>query len=88
MAYKSDKLNLQSQSIAGVRHWSYTDTGSSLAQVSNAGFFEDGKAKGMKVGDVVFFSSAGATPTADRLVVTALQTDDTGVQYASVGDTG
>lgn len=88
MAYKSDKLNLQSQSIAGVRHWSYTDTGSSLAQVSSTGFFADGKSKGMKVGDFVFFSSAGATPTSDTLVVTDVNAEDTGVPYASVGDTG
>ncbi|MCK9549136.1 hypothetical protein [Aquamicrobium sp.] len=88
MAYKSDKLNLQSQSIAGVRHWSYTDTGSALAAVSDAGFFSDGRTKGMKVGDVVFFTSAGATPTSDTFVVTDVQADDTGGQYASVGDTG
>lgn len=88
MAYKSDKLNLQSQSIAGVRHWSYTDTGSALAAVSDAGFFADGKSKGMKVGDFVFFSSVGATPTSDTLVVTDVNAEDTGVPYASVGDTG
>jgi hypothetical protein len=88
MTYKSEKLNLQSQSVAGVRHWSYTDTGSALAAVANTGFFSDGREKGMKVGDIVHFSSAGATPTADRFVVTAVQADDTGGQYASVGDTG
>ncbi len=87
MAYKSSKLNLQSQSIAGVRHWSYSDTGSAVADLSDAGFFSDGKSKGMALGDYVVFSSAKGTARAE-FIVTAVQTEDTGVQFASVGDTG
>jgi len=85
MAYKSAKLNLQSQSIAGVRHWSYTDTGSTVVLAAGDAFFSDGRTKGMKVGDIVFVSN----PTeAQHLVITAVQTTDTGGQYAQAGDTG
>jgi hypothetical protein len=88
MTYKTDKLNLQMQPIAGARTWQYTDTGSALAAVAGAAFFSDGKRKGMKVGDIVLFSSAGATPTKDTFVVTAVNPEDTGVPFAEVGDTG
>jgi hypothetical protein len=85
MAYKTEKLVLQSQSIAGVRHWTYSDTGSTVVLAAGDGFFSDGRTKGMKVGDVVFVS----TPTeADHLVITAVQATDTGGQYAQAGDTG
>lgn len=87
MSYKTDKLNLQTQSIAGVRTWVYSDTGSPPASVGGAGFFTDGIAKGMKVGDIVM----ATTPTTSaRLLVTAVQAEDTGVQFATadLGDTG
>ena len=86
MAYRPDNLSLQSQSIAGVRHWSYyTDTGNTIASVAGTDFFTDGKAKGMKVGDPVFVSSPGGQSA--RMTVTALNAD-TGTPSASVGDTG
>jgi hypothetical protein len=83
MTYKSDKLNLQSQSIAGVRHWSYTDTGYLLTTTSVAGYFTDAKAKGVEVGDIIHCSN---TTSADRFVF--LEVQDTGATSGSVGDTG
>lgn len=83
MTYKTAKLNLQSQSIAGVREWTYQDTGYTLAAASADGYFTDAKAKGMKVGDIVHASNS---TTADRFVVLTVQ--DTGASSGSVGDTG
>lgn len=87
MAYKTDKLNLLAQPMAGQRTWMYSDTGSPGLAPAAAGFFSDGIAKGMKVGDVVL---ASTPTTSTRLVVTALQAQDTGVQFATAdaGDTG
>ena len=87
MAYKTDKLSLRSQAIAGPREWIYSDTGTALAAIPVAtGFFTDGRTKGMKVGDIVFFAAAAGTDAA-RYIVDAVQAQDTGVQFASVSDT-
>jgi hypothetical protein len=85
MTYKSEKLNLQSQSIAGTRQWSYSDTGYVLAPAAGVGYFADAKAKGVKIGDVIHCSSS-ATGQADRFVF--LEVQDTGATSGSVGDTG
>jgi hypothetical protein len=84
MTYKTDKLSLKSQAIAGPRHWIYSDTGSAIASVVGAGFFSDGRSMGMKLGDLVDWSSASSPYDAESLVVHDVQTDDTGGQYASV----
>jgi hypothetical protein len=87
MAYKTEKLNLQPQAIAGPRIWFYSDTGSVRTDLPVAtGFFTDGKTKGMKVGDLLYFTNANGGDAA-RFVVDALQAQDTGVQFASVSDT-
>lgn len=83
MTYKTEKLNLQSQSVAGTRHWSYNDTGYVLTAASVAGYFSDAKSKGVKVGDIIHCSNS---TTADRFVF--LEVQDTGASSGSVGDTG
>jgi hypothetical protein len=55
MAYQKNQLTLDSQAIAGPRRWTYQDTGSLVAGVTASGFFTDGSAKGMKVGDQLEF---------------------------------
>jgi hypothetical protein len=83
MTYKSEKLNLMAQSIAGTRQWSYNDTGYVLAPAADVGYFADAKAKGVKVGDIIHASN---TVSADRFVFLTVQ--DTGATSGSVGDTG
>lgn len=87
MSYKTDKLSLRSQAIAGPREWIYSDTGTALSAVPVAtGFFTDGKTKGMKLGDIVYFAMASGADHASY-IVDAVQAQDTGVQFASVSDT-
>jgi hypothetical protein len=88
MAYQGkNKVGVLSQAIAGPRTWYYTDTGSTAVVVAGAAFFSDGKTLGMKVGDIVQYTNT-TLAKADRLVVTAVQAQDTGVPFAEVGDTG
>jgi hypothetical protein len=84
MSYKKDKLGNRAQAIAGPREWVYSDTGSTLANAVADGFVSDGRNMGMKVGDVVFFSPLLTPFDASRLVVHAVQAQDTGVQFASL----
>ena len=83
MTYKTAKLNLLAQPIAGPRQWSYNDTGYVLTAASVAGYFSDAKDKGVEVGDVIHCSNS---TTADRFVF--LEVQDTGATSGSVGDTG
>ena len=83
MTYKTEKLNLMAQPIAGPRLWSYNDTGYVLTAASVAGYFSDAKAKGVEVGDVIHASN---TTSADRFVF--LEVQDTGATSGSIGDTG
>jgi hypothetical protein len=53
MAYKTEKFNLLSQSIAGIRLWTYADTGALPANVVGAGYFADAGSKGVSVGDPI-----------------------------------
>ena len=77
MSYKTANLNLAFQSIAGVRHWTYQDTGSGISAVVGAGFFTDGYNKGMRVGDsVTYHGGTGANRAAWQCHVTISQ--DTG----------
>jgi hypothetical protein len=55
MSYKTNSLNLITQSIAGPRGWEYADTGSLISDAVVAGFFADAKVKGVKVDDVLRF---------------------------------
>lgn len=75
MSYKTEKMNLHSQSIAGVRHWAYGDTGALPANVVGTSWAVDGKAKGMKLGDLIDFTTGTARYAA---FVSAVQAEDTG----------
>ena len=81
MSYKTDKLSLHSQSIAGRREWIYDDTGGLPANVVAAGYFTDGKTKGMKAGDLMDLS-VGNTRYAAH--VSAIQAEDTGLPSATI----
>jgi len=71
MAYKTAKLSLQSQAIAGPRRWVYSDTGMTVADFVTAGAITDAGNKGMKVGDVVEFhdDNTGISVTGRMTVV-------------------
>jgi hypothetical protein len=77
MSYKTEKMNLHSQSVAGVRHWAYSDTGAIPANTVGAFWASDGRSKGMKLGDLVDFTTGTARYAA---FVSAVQAEDTGVQ--------
>src|SRR3990167_6551189 len=63
--FNKNKLNLNSQSIAGMKVWGYTDTGLLIADVSEvAGFFTTGYDCGMRHGDRVEITE-GDTGTVD-----------------------
>lgn len=81
MAYKTDKMNLVTQNIAGKRHWAYDDTGGVPATVVGALWVDDGRKKGMKVGDFVDITTNTARYAA---IVSAVQAEDTGVQGATL----
>jgi hypothetical protein len=82
MTYKTDKMNLQPQSIAGRRSWIYDDTGGTVATVVAAGWATDGKSKGMKAGDLVdFVPGAGVRYAAS---VSAVQAEDTGLPSVTI----
>ena len=53
--YQSANFNLSAQPIAGLRRWDYSDTGPVTDVSEVAGFVSDAKAKGAKVGDLVFY---------------------------------
>jgi hypothetical protein len=84
MSYKTERLNLTAQPIAGTREFIYTDTGSTVASIQAAGFFSDGKAKGMRVGDVVEFRIMVSPWEGGDFNVIEIQATDTGTQYATV----
>lgn len=50
--YQSANFNLRSQSIAGRKHWDYSDTGP-ISDVVAEGFVSDGAIKGCDSGDLV-----------------------------------
>lgn len=81
-SYQAQNFNLQSQSVAGRRHWTYEDTGPVGDVTEVSGFIADAKAKGVKVNDLVFYTDTfkGEIYT---MMVTAVQ--DTGASSGSLG---
>lgn len=67
MAYSStNPVNLFSQAPgAGPRMWSYQTTEGSTVVLTSTGYFTDGVARGMKLGDLIFVAgtSAGSSYT-------------------------
>ncbi|MFK4060732.1 MULTISPECIES: hypothetical protein [Brucella] len=55
MAYTPDTIAMIAQPIGGIvpRVFVYQTVSDSLATITGAGYFSDGKAKGMRVGDLV-----------------------------------
>ena len=93
--FNKNKLNLNSQSIAGMKVWGYTDTGLLIADVSEvAGFFTTGYDCGMRHGDRVEITE-GDTGTVDttgrqtggrrQYVATVLAAVDTGATQITPG---
>jgi hypothetical protein len=81
MAYKSAKLNLQSQPIAGPRKWTYDDTGAIPATITAAGFFTDAGSKGVVVGDAIEIIDLG---TPDRYDGHFTVAQDTGATQGTI----
>jgi hypothetical protein len=76
MSYKTAKMNLQPQAMAGRRSWIYDDTGGIAANAVAAGWFSDAKDKGAKVGDLVDVSVSGSVRYA--ATISDIQAEDTG----------
>jgi hypothetical protein len=81
MAYKTAKLNLTSQGIAGSRHWIYSDTGDSPATIVASGFFTDAYDKGVRAGDTLTWQEL-TTPDAYQAHFSAVS--DTGVTQGTI----
>ena len=94
-AFNKNKLTLNSQSVAGMKVWGYTDTGLLIADVNEiAGFFTTGYECGMRHGDRVEITE-GDTGTVDttgrqtggrrQYVATVLAAVDTGATQITLG---
>lgn len=82
MAYTSANLNLQSQSVAGKRHWTYHDTGGAANLSEVSGFIADAKDKGMKAGDFLTYHDTNLNKIYGY-AVSAVQ--DTGATTGTLG---
>jgi len=67
MAYTGSNLSIKAQTIAGYKEFVYATT-DAIATVNTTGYFSDGYARGMRVGDVVTVIDT-ATPTTTLCVV-------------------
>ena len=77
MAYSStNPVVLQTQAIAGPRIWAYTTTEGSTVVLTATGYFTDGVARGMKMGDLIIAQgdSGGTTRTFGLGVVSSVNT--------------
>lgn len=75
MAYSStNPVNLVTQAIAGPKIWSYTTTEGSTIVLTATGYFTDGIARGMALGDLIIAQgdSGGTTRTFGIGVVSSL----------------
>ena len=93
--FNKNKLTLNSQSVAGMKVWGYTDTGLLIADVNEvAGFFTTGYDCGMRHGDRVEITE-GDTGTWDttgrqtggrrQYSATVLAAVDTGTTQITLG---
>lgn len=77
MAYSStNPVNLVGQGIIGGRIWDYVTTEGSTVVLTATGYFSDGVARGMKVGDLIIArgTSAGSTYTFGIGIVSSVNT--------------
>ncbi len=63
MAYSStNPVQLHSQGMAGLRIWQYNSSEGSTVILTTTGYFTDGVARGMKLGDLIItYGSSGGT---------------------------
>jgi hypothetical protein len=87
VGYDRNQLRLMSQSVTGVRDWSYVDTGGEVsATYAGAGYFADAYLRGVVVGDKITVHNITATKVRHGSFITV---DDTGdSQGTVVFDTG
>ena len=77
MAYSTtNPVQLIVQGVAGVRIWDYPSTEGSTVVLTSTGYFTDGVARGMKLGDLIFSrgSSAGSSQTFAIGIVSSVNT--------------
>ena len=77
MAYATADLNLIKANVghAGGSLWMYSEVGTAFNTIIAAGYIDDGKAKGLKVGDAVIV--LGATSNVTKVTVVAAGGDVT-----------
>lgn len=77
MAYSStNPVQLHSQNMAGLRIWDYQTTEGSTVVLTSTGYFTDGVARGMKIGDLIVArgTSAGSSYTFGLGIVSSVNT--------------
>jgi S1-C subfamily serine protease len=77
MAYSStNPVSLVTQGIAGLRIWDYQTTEGSTVVLTSTGYFTDGVARGMKLGDLIVArgTSAGSSQTMAIGIVSSVNT--------------
>lgn len=77
MAYSStNPVRLHSQGIAGMRLWEYNTSEGSTVVLTATGYFSDGVARGMQLGDIIiaYGDSGGTTRTFGIGVVSSRNT--------------
>ena len=77
MAYSTtNPVQLHSQAIAGVKIWAYASTEGSSVILTTTGYFTDGVARGMALGDLIYTygSSAGSSQTFGLGIVSSVNT--------------
>jgi len=78
MGYDSSKLVLQSQSIAGIKQFVYTDTGGeAVGTYQAAGYFTNAKDVGADTGDIVKIVDTTNNETYDGVFITVQDTGNT-----------
>jgi hypothetical protein len=86
MAYTPANLQLTAQAIAGTKIWTYSSV--DAATVANgAGYFSDGDARGMKVGDLIYGFDSDASPVDGYLLIVSSVTAGgaaTADEYAAI----
>lgn len=77
MAYSStNPVKLHSQAISGMKIWSYQTSEGSTVVLTATGYFTDGVARGMKLGDLIiaYGDSGGTTRTFGIGIVSSVST--------------
>ena len=84
--YTPATLVATAQAIAGPTIWSYACVDAATT-ANGSGYFSDGSAKGLKVGDLIYGSVSGADPTEGYLLIVSSVTAGgaaTADEYAAI----